>query len=170
MKFGIALFPSKKLQDTVNQYRKRYDARYSYIAPHITVKEAFEAEEHEKPQIAEFIKQVAAKHQPTEIEIKKVSSFAPKKQVVYFKVEPNETLSSIHDAFNEGGFYGKASHPFVPHFTLAQEDTAQKFEDTLSHLQMIGIEHSETLDKISLCVQLDNGIWHVTETFKLGQQ
>ena len=54
MKFGIALFPSKKLQDTVNQYRKRYDARYSYIAPHITVKEAFEAEEHEKPQIEEL--------------------------------------------------------------------------------------------------------------------
>ena len=34
---------------------------------------------------------------------------------------------------------------------------------------MIGIEHSEVLDKISLCVQLDNGIWHVTDTFKLGQ-
>lgn len=169
MKFGIALFPSKKLQDTVNQYRKRYDARYSYIAPHITVKEAFEADEHEKPQIEEFIKSVASKYKPTEIEIKKVSSFAPKKQVVYFKVEPNETLSAIHDAFNEGGFYGGASHPFVPHFTLAQEETAQKFEDTLSHLQMIGIEHSETLDKISLCVQLENGIWHVTDTFKLGQ-
>lgn len=169
MKFGIALFPSKKLQDTVNQYRKRYDARYSYIAPHITVKEAFEAEDHKKAEIAEYIRSVAAQHQPTEIEIKKVSSFAPKKQVVYFKVEPNETLSSIHDAFNKGDFYGEASHTFVPHFTLAQEETAQKFEDTLSHLQMIGIEHSEVLDKISLCVQLENGIWHVTETFKLGQ-
>lgn len=71
MKFGIALFPSKKLQDTVNQYRKRYDSRYAYIAPHITVKEAFEAEEHEKPHIEEFIRHVASKHQPTEIEIKK---------------------------------------------------------------------------------------------------
>src|SRR5699024_10890691 len=133
MKFGIALFPSKKLQDTVNQYRKRYDARYSYIATHITVKKTIEAKEHEKPKIEEFIKSVASKHQTTEIEIKKVSSFAPKKQVVYFKVEPNETLTSIHDAFNEGGFYGDASHPFVPHFTLAQEETAQKFEDVLSH-------------------------------------
>src|SRR5699024_5590630 len=95
MKFGIALFPSKKLQDTVNQYRKRYDSRYAYIAPHITVKEAFEAEEHEKPHIEEFIRHVASKHQPTEIEIKKVSSFAPTAQVIYFKVEPNETLTSI---------------------------------------------------------------------------
>ncbi|CAD2079841.1 2'-5' RNA ligase family protein [Jeotgalicoccus meleagridis] len=169
MKFGIALFPSKKLQDTVNQYRKRYDSRYAYIAPHITVKEAFEAEEHEKPHIEEFIRHVASKHQPTEIEIKKVSSFAPTAQVIYFKVEPNETLTSIHDSLNKGDFYGESTHQFVPHFTLAQEDTTQKFEDVYSHLKMIGIEHSEVLDKISLCVQLDNGIWHVTDTFKLGQ-
>nr|WP_250129988.1 2'-5' RNA ligase family protein [Jeotgalicoccus sp. WY2] len=105
---------------------------------------------------------------PLRLKLRKFQVLLQKK-VVYFKVEPNETLNSIHDAFNEGNFYGEASHPFVPHFTLAQEETAQKFEDTLSHLQMIGIEHSETLDKISLCVQLENGIWHVTDTFKLGQ-
>jgi len=78
-------------------------------------------------------------------------------------------LTSIHDSLNKGDFYGESTHQFVPHFTLAQEDTTQKFEDVYSHLKMIGIEHSEVLDKISLCVQLDNGIWHVTDTFKLGQ-
>ena len=79
-----------------------------------------------KPHIEEFIRHVASKHQPTEIEIKKVSSFASTVQVIYFKVEPNETLTSIHDSLNKGDFYGESTHQFVPHFTLAQEDTTQK--------------------------------------------
>lgn len=43
MKYGIALFPSKKLQDLVNSYRKRYDTHYALVPPHVTLKTAFEA-------------------------------------------------------------------------------------------------------------------------------
>lgn len=169
MRFGVALFPSKELQDKVNSYRKRYDEKYAYIPPHITVKEQFEADEADKDQIVEYLTKVAQDHQPTEIHIKKVSSFAPTSPVIYFKVEKNETLTSIHDSLNEGDFYGTSKHPFVPHFTIAQGTTSQEFEDTFSHLSMAGIDHRETLDKISLCYMLDNGMWHISETFRLGE-
>ncbi len=169
MKFGVALFPSKELQDKVNNYRKRYDSKYAFIPPHITVKEQFEADESERDIIVDKLKQVAKDHNPTEIQIKKVSSFAPTSPVIYFKVEPNETLTSIHEALNQGDFYGKDKHSFVPHFTIAQGTTSQQFEDTFSHLAMAGIDHKETLYKLSLAYQLDNGMWQVSETFRLGE-
>lgn len=169
MKFGVAIFPSKELQDKVNQYRKRYDSMYAYISPHITIKSNFEADESDKDKIVEYLKNVAKDHQPTEINIKKVSSFSPTSPVIYFKVEPNETLSSIHDSLNTDEFYGEGKHPFVPHLTIAQANTSQEFEDALGHLSMVGIKHTETLDKISLCYQLENGMWQISETFRLGE-
>lgn len=169
MKFGVAMFPSKQLQDQVNQYRKRYDAHYALIAPHITLKEAFEADESEKEDIVEYVREVAKKHNPVDIEIKKVSSFAPTSQVIYFKVEKNEELQNIHDDINQGDFYGENKHPFVPHFTIAQGQTSQEYEDMFGTLRMIGIDHKETLKKVSLLFQLENGIWQVFETFRLGE-
>src|SRR5690625_4222602 len=118
MKFGVAMFPSKQLQDKVNQYRKRYDAHYALIAPHITLKEAFEANESEKESIVDYVRETAKQHKPVDIEIKKVSSFAPTSQIIYFKVEKNPDLKAIHDNLNAGDFYGENKHPFVPHFTI----------------------------------------------------
>ncbi len=68
-------------------------------------------------------------------------------------------LQSLHDALNSGDFYGENKHPFVPHLTIAQGQTTQEYEDIFGHLSMIGIQHKETLDKISLLYQLENGVW-----------
>ncbi|MFB9860273.1 YjcG family protein [Salinicoccus siamensis] len=169
MNFGIAMFPSKQLQDKVNQYRKRYDAHYALIPPHITLKEKFEADESEKEKISQHLKEIAKKHKPTDIEIKKVSSFSPNSLVIYFKVEKNDELVALHDDLNDGEFYGENSHPFVPHLTIAQGQTTQEYEDIFGQLSMVGIDHQETLDKMSLLYQLDNGVWQVYETYKLGE-
>ena len=45
MRYGIAIFPSKEIQDEANSYRKRYDPHYPLIPPHITLKDAFEADD-----------------------------------------------------------------------------------------------------------------------------
>ena len=45
MKYAISIFPSKKLQDIANSYRKRFDKKYSLIPPHITLKKTFDASE-----------------------------------------------------------------------------------------------------------------------------
>lgn len=169
MKLGIVIYPSKGFQDTINSYRKRYDSHYSLISPHITIKDAFDADEHDMSAITEKLTEVAEKYQPVEINVSKVSSFAPVKNVIFFKVEANETLTHIYEALNDGTFYGKNAHPFVPHFTIGQGFSSQEFEDVYGQLKMAGIQHTETIDKISLCYQLENGTWNVLETFKLGQ-
>ena len=55
MKYGIVAFPSKKLQDLANAYRKRYDPHYALITPHMTIKDVFEADDKEIKQVAEAI-------------------------------------------------------------------------------------------------------------------
>ena len=61
MKYGIAIFPQKKVQDVANSFRKRYDPRYTLIQPHITLKEAFELEEEKLPEVVEHLERVAEK-------------------------------------------------------------------------------------------------------------
>ena len=58
MKYGIVAFPSKKVQDFANSYRKRYDPHYALITPHMTVKGVFEANENEIKSIAEKVSEI----------------------------------------------------------------------------------------------------------------
>lgn len=169
MKLGIVLYPSKQYQDYINNYRKRYDAHYAVIAPHITLKDAFEVPDDEVQHVTEKLQSVADNSAPVEVNVEKVSSFSPTKNVIYLKVTPNEGLTQLFEAFNSGDFYGKNVHPFVPHFTIGQGLSSQEFEDIMGQLQMKDEKHNEVIDKISLCYQLENETWNVLETFKLGK-
>lgn len=170
MKLGIVLFPSKELQEEVNHYRKRYDDHYANIPPHITVKEVFEvSNENEAKQVVNAIEEKAKSIDPVDINVEKVSNFAPTKNVVYLKITPTESLQALYDAFNNEDFYGEATHPFVPHITLAQGLNDQEFEDVIGHLSLYSLKHQETIHKIALCYQLDNGQWTTFDMIKLGQ-
>lgn len=168
MKYGIVAFPSKKLQDLANGYRKRYDPRYSQITPHMTVKDVFEADDHEILQVAEAIRNVANKSKSFELNVPKVSTFAPITNTIYFKVTPNDTLTELHQALNNENFLGQApKFNFVPHVTIAQGLTSGEHDDIIGQLKMIGVDHSEIVDRIHLLYQLENGSWSVYETFRL---
>ncbi|MCG7419311.1 hypothetical protein BHU61_02060 [Macrococcus epidermidis] len=169
MKLGIVLYPSKAYQDEINQYRKRYDSHYALITPHITIKEAFEVDDHDIDAVTDKLKEVAKTIQPVEINVEKVSDFAPTQNIIYLKVNPNENLVKLFELLNDGSFYGTNTYPFVPHFTVGQGFSSQEFEDLKGQLSMKDVTHSEVIDKISLCYQLDNDTWNVKETFKLGE-
>ena len=64
MKYGIVLFPSKKLQDLMKLYRKRYDPSYAPIPPHLTVRDPFEATEQEIEQVVSQLRQTAKESHP----------------------------------------------------------------------------------------------------------
>ncbi|MCE4955715.1 YjcG family protein [Macrococcoides caseolyticum] len=168
MKLGIVLYPSKAYQDEINKYRKRYDAHYAFITPHITIKEAFEVSEDALKEVTDYLSTVAQNVQPVEINVEKVSDFAPTQNVIYLKVTPNDNLVKLHELLNDGTFYGHNTYPFVPHFTIAQGLTSQEFEDVKGQLSMTNVHHTEIIDTLSLCYQLENGTWNVKETFRLG--
>lgn len=168
MKLGIVLIPSKPFQEAVNAYRKRYDKHYALIAPHITIKEKFEIEESTLEEVKSKIEEVAKKSEPLEVQVSKASSFAPTKNVIYFKVTKTDQLETLYNEFNSGDFYGTSIHPFVPHFTIAQGLTSQEFEDIYGQVKMAGINHSETIDTIKLMKQNDDKTWSEAASFTLG--
>lgn len=171
MKYGIAIFPSKKLQDIANSYRKRFDKKYSLIPPHITLKNAFDASETEISAIADYIKHVAQQAEPFTIDITKAKSFHPANNTIYLKVELKPELESLHKALNNEEFFGEnADDTYIPHLTIAQEISNDEHLDLLGQLTNLNISHQEKVDRIHLLYQLEDGIWTVHETFRLGAE
>jgi len=58
---------------------------------------------------------------------------------------------------------------FVPHITLGQKLSNDEHSDVLGQLSMLDVTHEETIDRIHLVYQLENGSWTVYETFRLGK-
>lgn len=167
MKYGIVAFPSKKLQDLANTYRKRYDPHYAYITPHITLKDAFEVDESQVEDISKKLSTIAANYKPLHIHASKISSFFPTTNVIYFKITPTDQLSALHADLQDELQLGTQKHVFVPHITIAQKLTDYEHDDIFGQLRMIGVNATEEIDRIHLMYQLEDGSWTTLETFKL---
>ncbi|RSD29441.1 YjcG family protein [Mesobacillus subterraneus] len=169
MKFGIVIFPAKKVQDYANSLRRRYDPHYALIPPHLTLKSAFEATEEEIKEIANKIHSIAKNFDPVNIKITKIGSFKPVNNVIYLKVESPEELENLHNELNSA-FDGNQEYNFVPHITIGQKMSDDEHSDVYGSLRMTAVDFEDLADRIHLLYQLDNGSWTVYETFRLGKE
>lgn len=170
MKYGIAVFPSKKVQDIANSYRKRYDPHYALIPPHITMKEPFEAEEDEiETSIIPHLKDVAKNTEPFSYGVYKVSSFSPVTNTIYLKIDPSEEIFELNDKLYSGDLPGERDFSFVPHITIAQKLSDEEFFDVYGSMSMLKFDLQDQVDRFQLLYQLENGAWSVFETFRLGR-
>jgi 2'-5' RNA ligase len=169
MKFGVVLFPSKKLQDVANSYRKRYDSHYSLIPPHLTLKEVFEATEDQIDEIAANLRKIAEETNPFSLNVTKVSSFSPANNVIYLKVEQKPELTSLYNKLHEGELEQPTEYSFIPHITIGQRLSDDEHLDVYSQLKLVDVAHEETVDRFHLMYQLENETWTVFETFRLGK-
>ena len=170
MKYGIVIFPSKEIQDIANSYRKRYDPQYALIPPHITVKEAFEAENEDLDEIVKELEKIAADTKPFQLEVRKVSSFSPVTNTIYLKVEPVEELMKLNERLHSEKLPGKQSFTFVPHITIGQELTHDEYSDVFGRLKMQHFNLTETVDRFQLMYQLENEMWSVHDTFTFKKE
>lgn len=170
MKYGIAIFPSKEIQDIANSYRKRYDPKYALIPPHITLKEAFQVNDETIEKIVTELKHIANDTTSFPININKVSTFAPVTNTIYLKIEPNDVLDLLYDKMHKGVFPSESEHTFVPHITIGQKLSDGEYADVRGTLQMKKVELEDTIDRFQLLYQLENGSWTVYETFVFGKE
>lgn len=169
MKYGIAIFPSKKVQDEANSYRKRYDPHYALIPPHITMKEAFEADANEiETSIIPQLRKIANETDPFSFGVYKVSSFSPVTNTIYLKVDPSEEIFALNEKLHSGTLPGEKDFAFVPHITIAQKLSDEEFSDVFGSLSMLKFDLQDDVDRFQLLYQLENGAWSVYETFRLG--
>ncbi|MFD2045373.1 YjcG family protein [Ornithinibacillus salinisoli] len=170
MKYGIAIFPSKQVQDEANSYRKRYDPHYALIPPHITLKEAFEADEDTLEELVMELKYIANETEPFTIRINKVSSFVPVTNTIYLKVEPHETLTALYEKMHAGKFPDNKRYNFVPHITIGQKLLDDEYSDVFGSLKMKDFQIEDPVDRFQLLYQLDNGSWTVYDSFVFGKE
>ncbi len=168
MKYGVVIFPSKKLQDLANSYRKRYDAHYALIPPHLTLKTSFETDV-DAEQLTDKLKAIAERYEPFNLKLTKVSSFQPLTNTIHFKSLLTDELQGLHSDLYADLPGEKPEHPFVPHVTIAQKLSNDEHSDVFGSLKMLGVDHEETIDRFHLLYQLENGSWTVYETFRLGK-
>ncbi|MEW8971515.1 YjcG family protein [Mesobacillus jeotgali] len=170
MKFGIVIFPSKKIQDFANSMRRRYDPHYALIPPHVTLKSSFEATEEEIKEIANKLDTIARNFKPINIQVTKIGSFKPVNNVIYLKIESPEDLERLHNELNATFDDGNQEYNFVPHITIGQKMSDDEHSDVYGSLRMTKVHYEDTADRIHLLYQLDNGSWTVYETFRLGKE
>lgn len=167
MRYGVAIFPSKKIQDEANSYRKRYDPHYALIPPHVTLKEPFEADDETINEIMGELREVSNKTAPFQLMINKVSSFSPVTNTIYLKVEPVKDLLGLNEKLHSGRLPKVQTYSFVPHITIAQDLSDDEFSDVFGSLTMKDFNIEETIDRFQLLYQLENGSWTVYETLTL---
>ncbi|WP_163972055.1 YjcG family protein [Oceanobacillus halotolerans] len=170
MKYGVAIFPSKPIQDEANSYRKRYDPHYELIPPHITLKEAFEATDEEISELITELKHIANETEPFKIKMNKVSTFAPVTNTIYLKVEPIPELEDLFTKMHQGKFPKNMEYNFVPHITIAQKLNHDEYSDVFGSMKMKHFQLEDTIDRFQLLYQLENGSWTVYESFVFGKE
>lgn|SRR5699024_2340433 len=168
MKYGIVIFPSEEIQDEANKLRKRYDPKYSFIAPHITLKYAFDMDEQLRNQLIKELKNIAAETKPFQIEIEKISSFSPVSNAIYFKIENTDMLTELNEKMHSGIFPPEREHAFIPHVTIAQDLPADEYSDIYSSLRMTEVNFTDTIDRFELCREGEDGVWKTVESFRFG--
>lgn len=168
LNYGIVLFPSKPFQDVANGYRRRYDAHYANIPPHITVKERFSLTDEALPTVISALREIATQCPPIEIDVYKVDTFFPQSTTIYYKLKENAHLTWLNEKLYEEPFPTDRAHSvFIPHITIAQKLQQAEHDDIVGQLKMSNVSHQETIDHIQLLYQLDNESWTVYETFIL---
>lgn len=170
MTYGIVIFPSVDIQDEANALRKRYDPKYPYISPHITLKYPFQMDAQERDETVKALEEIAQETEPFQIEVTKISSFSPVSNAIYLKVEDNEHLNKLNEKMHEGVFDAHREHAFIPHITIAQDLPSDEYSDIYSSLRMRQIHFTDTIDRFQLCKQLENGNWTVDKTFHFGKK
>lgn len=170
MKYGIVIFPSKPVQDEINSYRKRYDPHYALIPPHLTLKEAFEVDDEKIEELIKELKHIANDTKPFNVNITKVSTFAPVTNTIYLKVEQIQQLYDLAEQMQTGKFPKNQRYSYVPHITIAQKLSQDEYSDVYGSLSLKDMQLEDPIDRFHLVYQLDNDVWTVYESFVFGKE
>lgn len=167
MMYSIVVFPSSKVQEVANSYRKRYDSAYALIPPYIRLKEGFELEESKLPELVSHLEQVASSTESFTAHFHRVSSFHPTTNVIYLALQNKEPFIALHQKIANQCVNEKETYAYVPHLTIGRDLSDDELHDLTGQMSMAKIDLTSEVDRFHLIYQLEDGIWSVYQTFLL---
>jgi 2'-5' RNA ligase len=166
MNCGIAIFPSKEIQDIANSYRKRFDPHYNRIAPHLTLREPEQWDSSQLTAAAGHLEQVTQTITPFDIHFNRFSSFYPALNVIYMALSNPEPLKKAQALICNGELAeNNRPYHFNPHLTVGQQLGDDELHDVLASLKKTELDLTSRVDRIHLLYQTDNHAWTVHQTF-----
>src|SRR5690625_5415868 len=102
MKFGIFIYQAENIQTEINNHTKRYDPEYPLIKTHMTLKTRFDIDKKSLKILIDELIELTKDIEPFKINIKKISSFKPVSNKIYFKIEQNDELEKIYNDLYKG--------------------------------------------------------------------
>lgn len=167
MKYSVVIFPSRKVQEVANSYRKRYDPAYALIPPYIRLKEAFELNEADLPKLVSQLEEVASSTESFTTRFHRVSSFHPTNNVIFLAIQDKEPFVNLHQKLIESDAAHKETYAYVPHLTIGRELTDDELKDVTGQLSMVKFDLTSEIDRFHLIYELEDGMWSVYQTFLL---
>jgi 2'-5' RNA ligase len=168
VQFGIAVFPSKEVQDVANSYRKRYDPHYSLIQPHLTIREKEEWSDERLERAVELLEQAAQSIAPFTIHFNRFSTFYPVDNVVYMALSDPEPMQRLYESVCKGELAERnRAYVFNPHLTIGQGMNSDELHDVLASVRTRPLDLTSRIDRFQLLYQTDNGAWTAYQTFLL---
>ncbi|MGO0062167.1 2'-5' RNA ligase family protein [Brevibacillus fluminis] len=167
MKYSVVIFPSSKVQEFANQYRKRYDSTYALIPPFIRLKEAFELDDAKLPELVEHLQQVAEHTDSFTAKFHRFSTFHPTNNVIYLGIQNKEAFEELHQQVIECCSSRPETYAFVPHLTIGRDFADDELKDVYGQLSMAKVDLETEIDRFHLIYQLEDGIWSVYQSFQL---
>lgn len=169
MRYGIAVFPEKEVQDAANSWRIRHDPHYCNIAAHMTLRDAEEWDETKLRLVIPHLEEVSAATKPFQVTFNRVSTFYPVSHVLYFALEDTSNVDKLHQAICSGPLKCPVSKQvFTPHITIGRDISADELHDLYGNLRMNDIKLTTIIDRIHLLYQTDQGGWTAYQSFQLG--
>ncbi|NEW05320.1 hypothetical protein GK047_04695 [Paenibacillus sp. SYP-B3998] len=166
MNCGIAIFPSKQVQDAANSYRKRYDPHYNFIQPHLTIREAEVWDEQKLASAVDHLEQMTRAIAPFDIDFNRFSSFYPVNNVIYLALADTNAMLKLYQTLCKDELAEKDKpYTFNPHLTIGQKLGDDELHDVLASLKTTAIDYRSRVDRIHLLYQTENGAWTVYQTF-----
>jgi 2'-5' RNA ligase len=168
MKYGIAVFPDKKVQEAADRLRIRHDPHYSLIPAHLTVREAEPWSDEKLAAAIAHLEAVSTALSPFTIAFNRVSSFFPVSHVLYMALEDPSPMVQLHQQVCTGPLALEAQrYVYTPHLTLAQQLTADELYDLYGNWRMNKVNLTSTIEKLTLLQQSDKGTWKQLRAFDL---
>ncbi|MGE5704858.1 MAG: 2'-5' RNA ligase family protein [Clostridia bacterium] len=167
MKYSIVIFPSSKVQEFANQYRKRYDSTYALIPPFIRMKEAFELDEARLPELVDNLQQVADHTDCFTAKFHRFNTFHPTNNVIFLAVQNKQPFEELHEQLAECCSNRPETFAFVPHLTVGRDLSDDELKDVYGQLTMHKVDLETEIDRFHLVYQLEDGIWSVHQSFQL---
>lgn len=170
-RLGVVLLVPQPLATQVDGVRRALgDGALGRIPAHLTLVPPVNVSERDLPSAFGVVRAAAAASPALDLRLGPVTTFQPVNPVAYLAVDgpaaSMAALSTLHDACLAGPLQRPQDHDFVPHVTVADEQSGTRLDAAVTALADFGAD--VTFDRVHVLAEQPGRIWVPIAEMQLG--